>query len=159
MLKQFSKGFTIMEIMVAILILGILTSMAVPKLNIALEQFRSKEGVQILHTVLQGQLNADADVAEARIASYTLATLDVTIPAADFFNVPVLNWNGATMTTATVTINGVAYPYHASIQRTTGVYTIYVQGFEALNSKAGRILCAPQTECTMMKYCPWRPNC
>jgi len=154
MLKQFIKGFTIMEMAVAIVVLGVLTCMAVPNFVRVVETFRSKEGQQILHSVYQAQISADADIAEGRIASYTLASLDITIPAADNFNAPVLDFDG-TGVPPQVLIGGLGYAVYAHINRTTNAYTLYVQGPTGANAIDGRILCSTQVPCQQMRYAPW----
>lgn len=48
-----NKGFTLMETMVTIVIIGILSSVAVPKFSFVIEKTRSAEGIQTL-TALRG---------------------------------------------------------------------------------------------------------
>ncbi len=52
---QDETAFTLMEIIVVVIIIGILASMALPQYHIAVERVRSGEGVHILETVLNSE--------------------------------------------------------------------------------------------------------
>ncbi|HLF17298.1 MAG TPA: prepilin-type N-terminal cleavage/methylation domain-containing protein [Candidatus Omnitrophota bacterium] len=145
--RKQKNAFTIIEIMVVIVILGVLASLAIPRLGTAIELFRSKEGLHVLQSILQAQLSADVDVAEGRIGSYNLAYLDVDIVNLKNFNAPVLDFNGSG-SPPNVTINSVNYPVYAHIVRLTNAYTLYIQ-------VDGTILCNTQAICTQMQYAPW----
>jgi hypothetical protein len=112
-----------------------------------MEVYRSKEGVMALNQLLQGMLLSNVDVIEGRIATYSLATIDVQIPNMDHFtNPPVLDYDGVTFTP--VTINSVGYNPYAHVARSNGAYTLYILA-------DGRILCDTQVICTRMNYDPW----
>ena len=150
------------EITMAIIIMGVLASLAIPRFAGTLELYRSKEGVMVLNQLLFAQLMAGVDITEGRIASYELVDtgpaiddLDVQIPNMDNFNnPPTLNFNGAGAA-PTVLLNGVNYPVFSSVVRSTGAYTLYIQGTQGANAVAGRVLCDPQPICRRMQYAPW----
>jgi len=155
MVKRFIAGFTIMEMAVAIVILGILASMALPYMGTALETMRSKEGVALLQSIYQAQLAANADIAEGRILTYSMGTLDITYTTApDAFAPAVLDFDGSGVPPPVI-IGGVSYGVYAHTARLTTAYTLYIQGDTGLNAVAGRILCDPQSSCQPMRYAPW----
>ena len=145
-IRKESYGFTLMEIMVVVIILGVLSTFAIPKYTTTMEVFRSREGVQILIALLQAQLNADVDVGEGSVASYDMDYLDVVIPGSDSFNAPVLHHDGAT--TNVVVIDGNPYPVYAQITRDNNAYSLYIRS-------DGTILCDQQNPCQKMGYAPW----
>jgi type II secretory pathway pseudopilin PulG len=155
MAKKYLAGFTIMEMAVAVLILAGLATMAVPYMGTAFETMRSKEGVATLLTVYQAQVDLNADIAEGRIASYVMGDLDITFATApDAFNAPVLDFDGSGIP-PDVLFGAANFGVYAHIERSTGAYTLYVQGDTGTSASAGRILCNPQSECEPMGYDPW----
>ena len=81
-----NKAFTLLEIIVVIIIVGIISSFAIPRFNGTVERVRAAEGVQLLTALLGGQRIFAAENG----GGYTtnLNNLDVTIPQADNFNLP-----------------------------------------------------------------------
>ena len=143
------------EIMITIVVMGVLASLAIPRFTTTMELYRSKEGVMALNQLLYAQLMQNVDVLEGRIANYDLNTLDVQIPAMDHFtNPPTLNFNGSG-SPPTVLINGVNYPVFSSVVRSTGAYTLFIQGTQGANAVPGRVLCNPSPICRRMHYAPW----
>ena len=139
-------GYTLFEVLIAILVLGALAALAVPNYGTTLESFRSRDGVLILTALLQAQFDADADVADGRITTYNMAYIGVNIPASNNFDPPTLRYDGATFTP--VTINAVSYNVYARAARTGGAYVLYIQG-------DGTILCDTNPICQKMGYAPW----
>ncbi|MCK5082363.1 MAG: prepilin-type N-terminal cleavage/methylation domain-containing protein [Candidatus Omnitrophica bacterium] len=82
-----NSGFTLTEITVTIIIVGILASLTLPRFGGVLERVRAAEGVQILTALLGAQ-----KVYEAENGSYSavLADLDVSIDRAENFGVATI---------------------------------------------------------------------
>ena len=79
------RGFTLTEVIVAVIIASVLMSFAIPKFTGTIERVRAAEGVQILTALLRAQV-----AYELETGGYTavLANLDVEFPNADNFNLP-----------------------------------------------------------------------
>jgi prepilin-type N-terminal cleavage/methylation domain-containing protein len=104
-----NRGFTILEIIIVVVILGILASTAIPKLLSPNDQILSSEGRQTLVTLLSAQKRYALENGNAYAAA--MASLDVTIPASSYFDTPTLNNNAAAV---------------ASVGRTGGAYTLVI---------------------------------
>ena len=83
--KNRTEGFTLTEIMVVVIIVGVLASVTLPRFTGVMERFRAAEGVQILTALLLAQ---KAYEAEYGVYSAVLADLDVSIDRAENFNLP-----------------------------------------------------------------------
>jgi prepilin-type N-terminal cleavage/methylation domain-containing protein len=116
------KGFTIMEVSIAILILSALSVLALPRLTTAVERMRSAEGMQILEALLKAQKNFELENFGTYATDYT--QLDVTIPNPGNFD-PI--------TDASIDIDPAGL---AVVRRTGGAYTLTIDEF-------GTIFCAP----------------
>lgn len=102
-------GFTLMEIIVTIIIIGTLASIALPNFTFSVEKTRSAEGVQILKTLLDAQKIYEYENPGDYASS--IANLDVEIPAPQDFDAP----------TVADPANPVTSPI-ASLQRDDGTY-------------------------------------
>lgn len=82
-----SNGFTLAEVIVTVIILGILVSLAIPNLSNSVERTRSGEGIQILNSLLSAQR-----IYYFENGSYAaaLVNLDVEIPAPANFAAPTV---------------------------------------------------------------------
>lgn len=81
------KGFTLIELIFAVVIIGILAALAIPRFSNTLEKSRTAEAVNILETLRNAQ-----EVYKLENLAYAadLNVLDVTIPASRNFNAPTL---------------------------------------------------------------------
>lgn len=113
------KGFSLIEIIIVVVILGILAAVAIPKVLAPNERVRSTEGTQILSALLRVQKG----YALENSGNYAteLSALDITIPVLANFNAPTVANNAS----------GVA-----AIQRSNSNYTLTI-------TDAGVITCAP----------------
>ena len=121
-IKQ-DHGFTLTEIIIAIVIVGVLATLALPRFTGALERVRASEGVQILTALLRAQ---KAYEIENGSYSAVLADLDVAIERAENFDLPPTVTNPA---------DPVANPI-ASIKR-TGSYTLDINENGDINCTDG----------------------
>lgn len=71
------KGFTLLEITVVTIIIGVLASLAIPKLYFAVEKSKSGEGLQLLEAIRKSQWTYFYE--NTSTFSTTLASLDITI--------------------------------------------------------------------------------
>ena len=106
-----SRGFTLLETIIVIVILGTIAALAIPRYQSATEAVRSREGVAILTSLLGAQQRFALENNTAFTA--TLGNLDVTIPTSPNFNAPTV--------AAAVNPGDTA----ASIQRNGGSYGTY----------------------------------
>ena len=83
--KQLDRGFTLMEIMTVIIIIGVLASVAIPSYLNTVEKSKSAEGVQILTALLNAQR-----ALQQSTGSYAtnLNQLEITIPTSQNFSTP-----------------------------------------------------------------------
>ena len=85
-LKNKKSGFTLFEVMIAFIILGILSAMALPRFTGTLERTRAAEGVQILTAYIKAQ-----KIYRAEHGAYLThfggpdAFLDITAPNSSYF--------------------------------------------------------------------------
>lgn len=116
-------GFTLTEIIVTVIIVGILASVALPRFTGVFERVRAAEGVQILTALLGAQKVFEAENGSYASGAAGLAALDVEIDRAKNFNLPPTVSNPA---------DPVANPI-ATITR-TGAYILGI-------NEEGRICC------------------
>ncbi len=113
-----NKGFTLVEIIIVVIILGILAAVVLPSYTSQNERFTAGEGVQTLTTLLLSQKRYALENSDAYATA--LASLDVTIPASSYF---------------TPSVSDASYPTKAaSVARNTGAYTLSI-------NDAGTISC------------------
>ncbi|MCK5260088.1 MAG: prepilin-type N-terminal cleavage/methylation domain-containing protein [Candidatus Omnitrophica bacterium] len=123
---KYVSGFTLTEIVVTIIIVGVLASLALPRFTGVLERVRAAEGVQILTALLGAQKVHAAE--NNGDYSAVLNDLDISIDRAENFNI------------ATITVqNNVANV--AQIQRTGG-YTLSIDEDGTISCVDGGITCA-----------------
>ncbi len=81
------RAFTLVELMVVIIIVGVLASLAMPRFSNTIEKSRIAEAINILQTLRDAQ-----EVYSLENAGYTadINDLDVTIPVSRNFNDPTL---------------------------------------------------------------------
>ena len=104
-----NRGFTLMEIIIVVVILGIMASLAIPKVIGPNERVRASEGFHILSVLLNAQRSYSLE--NANNYATALSSLDVTFPAAANFNAPTVANNAAAV---------------ASIVRNNGNYTLSI---------------------------------
>ena len=113
-------GFTLIEIIIVVVILGIMASLAIPKILGPNERIRAGEGVQVLTSLLAAQKGYFIDPALGNNAAYAaaLGSLDITIPTPANFNTPNVYNNSAKV---------------ADITRKNGpVYTLAIDEFGSI---------------------------
>lgn len=79
---------TLGEIVVVIVILGVLATIALPRYDTMAERMRSKEGANVLPTILAAQKRYELDNGTP---ATTLSQLDLTFPGFEHFNAPTIN--------------------------------------------------------------------
>ena len=110
MICKYPKAFTLMEIIIVVVILGILAGIALPKVVGPHERMISSEGMNILTVLLGAQKNYAAEHSNAYAAGDPNTVLDITIPTSTHFDAPtVANANPI-----------------ASIKRDDGTYTLNI---------------------------------
>lgn len=135
-MKHYKSGFTLIEIVIVIIIIGVLASIAIPKYSATMERIRSSEGVNIL-TALMGAQKRYA-MENGGVYTATLTDLDITIPAPANFNaISDASLSTTAASIATVTRNNNSF----------GNYTLTI-------SDLGVITCAGGSGniCTKMGY-------
>jgi type IV pilus assembly protein PilE len=119
------SGFTLSEIMVTVIIVGVLSSLALPRFTGVFERVKASEGVHILTALLGAQ-----KAFEMENGAYTtvLTDLDVEIDRVENFTIGTIDVKNNT--------NNVA-----EIQRTGG-YTLCIDEHGAIKCVDGAITCA-----------------
>jgi len=77
------KGYSIVETMVSVIILGVLASIAIPNFTTTIERTKSSEGIKILSSLLTAQRTY---FAENQSYASLLTDLDITISTPDNFS-------------------------------------------------------------------------
>ena len=117
-MKRRVVGFTLIEVIVVAMIIGVLAVLAIPQYFVTIEKFRSSEGASILTSLLAAEKRY---FIESETYTGNLNALDVTIPAAtlQYFNAPTVSGGDPI----------------ASISRNNGSYALSI-------SLSGEISCA-----------------
>lgn len=93
--KTNGSGFTLLEIIVVIVIIGIMAAVALPKYTGAVERSRASEGTYILGTLLSAQERyflENGSFANGNVDSgNNWAGLDVEVPAPKYFGTPTVS--------------------------------------------------------------------
>ncbi|HSA31037.1 MAG TPA: prepilin-type N-terminal cleavage/methylation domain-containing protein [Candidatus Omnitrophota bacterium] len=140
--KNFSAAFTLIEIMVVVVIVGILSAAALPKMGTVIERFRAKEGEQFLIAIYASEQRYAVDNFRKTCSAYPCSFWTSNFTAIDFDN--------------SRKPPNFSYPYYSAgetapirINRMSGSTTLYTLaiGFD------GRIICLNNaTLCAKMKY-------
>jgi len=100
-MKRNNKGFTLVELIVAIIIVGILASVAIPRFTVYSYKARASE-----YPTLLMQIYAAEESFVAEVGKYAaLEELDISIPESKWFKYSVApnpSWNEGFIATATV---------------------------------------------------------
>jgi len=108
------KGFTLLELITVVIIIGILALIAVPQFFKVAERARSAEGIAVAGNLRDAQLRYSS---EFGTTTDDMGNLDINITAIKFFT-PVLSVatpaNGSNGTIVTMTRNNVSNPGYGS---------------------------------------------
>ena len=120
------KGFTLLELITVVIIIGILAMIAVPQFFRIAERGRAAEGVQILGAVKNAQLRYAAEYGST---TNDAAVIDMEVGTTRFFNPPSLvgSVNVRTSTgveIANITRNNTSLAYNAYTLNITATGTI-----------------------------------
>lgn len=124
-IKKFPDGFTLMELMVAVIIIGVLAGVSLPVYTTHVERVRASEGVQLLAVLLSAQ---ERYRLENGTYATAIADLDVDIPNAANFTVPPGLFNS----TAKV----------ATLARSDGSYTLCIDSTGVISCDGSADICA-----------------
>ena len=122
-----SRAFTLSEVMVVMIIIGILASISVPRYQMAVEKVRSVEGINALTALLGAEKRWQLENATY---TTTMANLDITVTGLRNFNNPALAGPpavGSDGEIANIQRNGVA-PYTYTLHITEGTGTLSCTG-------------------------------
>ena len=84
--KKQNNGFTLAEVIIVVIIMGILATLAIPKFTSTVERVRAAEGIQLLTALLGAQKAFQLE--NGGNYSTNPALLDIDIPIASNFVVP-----------------------------------------------------------------------
>ena len=123
-----SKGFTLVELLIVMVIIGVLATIAIPKYNASIERSRATEGITNLER-LSSEANAIYELEGARPPSYTAQyPSDISsrigineIIKSNFFNAPTVTRNSANQLTVSIARkSGSGYSYTLSMVNSNG---------------------------------------
>jgi prepilin-type N-terminal cleavage/methylation domain-containing protein len=112
-------GFTLNEIVVTIVIIGVLATFALPRYSIVVEKTRAAEARQILASVLAAQKSYQV---ENSVYTNDFTKLDITVTPRNFLAPVALIPADATKPLATMQRNDATYNYTVGI-KDDGTYT------------------------------------
>lgn len=98
------KGFTIVEIIIVVVMLGIMVTIAIPKIVGPNDRIMASEGQHTLTVLLSAQKRYKLESA-SNVYTATLTDLDVTIPSSRYFGVPSLSTTTTELATVVATGN------------------------------------------------------
>ncbi len=124
-LIQFSRGFTLMEVLVVIVIMSVLAGFALPSYSTHVERVRASEGVQLLVSLLAAQ---ERYRIENNAYATAIASLDIDIPNASNFTVPPNLFNAAARV--------------VTIARLGGSYTLCINSTGVVSCSGAANICA-----------------
>ena len=116
-----NSGYTLVEVMISVVIIGVMASLAIPNFNNIIEKTRTSEGFEILTTLLHQQEVYKLETGNGVNYATLLSKLGVTFATIDNFNQPTVANNATAL---------------ASIVRSTGAYTLTI-------NSSGTISCTP----------------
>ena len=115
------SGFTIIEIIIVVVILGILASMVFPKIIGPNNRIMSSEGQHTLTVLLSAQKRYYLENSSTYTGTYD--NLDVTIPTSKYFNVPTaVDGTGGILATVSSKTANTGLTYTLAID-STGIIT------------------------------------
>ena len=130
------KGFTLLELIIVIVILGILASFALPRYFRVAERGRSAEAVSVLGTLRSAQMRARA---ERGVYQGLCANLDVDITPPRFFNAPTcIAAADDLVNLVTIVRNNAVIPNSIVA---TEAYTLAINGNGVINCTTGAVSC------------------
>jgi prepilin-type N-terminal cleavage/methylation domain-containing protein len=106
-----TKAFTLLELILVLVIVGVLSAIAIPNFTKTIERHRAQEGKGILLSLLEAQKRYEIENSEY---ATSLSNLDITFPTSQYFNAPDL---GEAITQGRL----------AKVQRKDSSYTLFVQ--------------------------------
>ena len=115
-LQKNDSAYTLVEIMMVVVILGIIASLAIPNYQIAVENSRSAEGVNILTTILGAEKRWALE--NGNIYTVNMSDLDFTTGYGGFNAAQLANPQpafGSNGVVASITRNNAKYDYTLSI--------------------------------------------
>lgn len=84
--KNRLRGFTLLEIIIVLIIMGALAALGLPRFMTTVERMRAKEGEQILLTLLSAQKRYALDHSGSYAASFS--DLDIDLRPLSYFGTP-----------------------------------------------------------------------
>ncbi len=119
------SGFTLMEMLVVVIILGVLAGVALPSYSVHVERVRASEGVQLLTALLAAQ---ERYRLENNAYTTAIANLDIDLPNAANFTVPPNLYNLATRV--------------ATLVRTDNSYTLCINSTGVVSCSGAANICS-----------------
>ncbi len=142
MIAKTDTGFTIIETIIVVVIIGVLVAVAIPNYRFVREKTMAAEGVQILESIRRAQWTYYYDDGATQSFADDLADLEVNIPTPENFDaINDTHIDAATSPSEVV----------ANVRRSTGLYRLYI-------SADGDIYCTGGgNACCKIGYCDGPP--
>ena len=132
-----SRGFTLAEIIVVMLIIAVLVTVAIPKFNIIMESMRAKEGTQFLYNILTAEKryainHDDGDSTPDYTNDITKLDISIDLTPSNFYSLNLSATNPL-----------------ANITRKDNSYTLFIADTGVISCNCGGIAC---TTCQKIGY-------
>jgi prepilin-type N-terminal cleavage/methylation domain-containing protein len=127
-----NDGFTLIEMILTVVILGVIAGMALPQFSLAIERTKSAEGVRALTTLLTAQ---KLYFQENGAYTATYADLDITIDTLSNFDSPLTDANIFSTPAKVAALN--------RVEGATTLYTLCIDENAVISCRNGTItVCA-----------------
>gem|GEM_PF-1552338 len=90
--RQNQKGFTLLEVIITVIIVGVVMAAAIPRIGQAVEKFRAQEAVSLIQNLSAAQERYYIDNGQYYfVDSQTFNGLDMSVPSLQYFDSPSAN--------------------------------------------------------------------